>query len=352
MWVYAFIFIVVTVLSGTMSLVDKVSSRVIESLLVLVLVLFAGLRSDVGTDFHTYKEIFEEFLSTQTTSFHIEPGFYLMNWLAARVSNNFAVITLMSAGISLFFLFRAINSVGLCQEWKWVSYVALLCIGVYFVYLMSGIRQGISVAIFLYSIRYIVERKPIRYLALIFFGSFFHFSILLMIPMYWAGARLFNKHVVISVVLVALLSAFSGLTSLVFQKVVVLIGGHYAAYGDIFSGFANTKTGLGVLSRICFGLLIVIISDFWVANYRDKILYNLFSVGLVLYSFFLGVDILVRISEYLFDVILLILPLSIKAFHRDLRPIYVFILMIFLIALYYSNISYPGMNLIPYQMVL
>lgn len=54
-----------------------------------------------------------------------------------------------------------------------------------FVIDMSAVRQSISLAIYLYSIRYIHNRNIWMYFLLVILASLFHFSALVLFPFYW-----------------------------------------------------------------------------------------------------------------------------------------------------------------------
>ncbi|RYX87941.1 EpsG family protein [bacterium] len=350
MLIYILFFLIIFLLSFGIRYSDKVSSKLIEFFLFFFIALFAGLRNHVGTDYNAYEEIFKDISRYGDTSYSVEPGFHFLNSIVTYLNGGFIWLNIISAFISSFFMFKAINFFVENQEEKWLSYIVFISIGVFFVYFFSGIRQGISISIFLFSIKYIINRRLLYYIGFIFIGSLFHSSIFFFLPLYWLPRFSINKTLVTSLVFSALILAYVGVTSFLFQYVISLFtGGHYMGYQELFSGAANTKTGVGVLLRIILGLFLILISNYWVKTLKHIIIYNLFSIGLILYSFFLGVDILNRISEYLMDTLIFVLPVSLTSFTPVSRIVYVFAIIILLIALYYSNINFKEMNLIPYK---
>lgn len=187
------------------------------------------------------------------------------------------------------------------------------------------------------------------YAFFIFLGSLFHTSVVLMIVIYWIPRKPVNKYIILALVFFCVALAYGGITDLFFQYAIGFLSGHYSAYKDLFSGFANTKSGLGVLIRIFLGAMLIFLSDMWIKEEKEALVYNVFSLGLIAYSFFLGVDILIRISEYLMDAMIFILPLAVTAFDRKAKPVFITLMLVFMLALYYSNLSFDGMKLIPYK---
>jgi hypothetical protein len=349
MVIYLIFFVVIGAIAGLSTFTSKVDARILEFGLFFCIFLFVGMRTDVGTDYETYQLIFKEIQRYGETTFHVETGFYLINYWVVVLNGGFVWVNIICAAISSVFLFKAINFFLDDSEYKWLSYISFLSIGIFFVYYLSGIRQGVSLSVFLYAIRFIYRKKFIYYAFFIFIGALFHTSIVLMIFVYLIPRKPINKLFVLPLVIISVVMAYAGLTDKFFQYSINFLSGHYAAYKDLFSGFANTKTGFGILIRVLLGIICILLSDGWIKNDKDALVYNIFCLGLIAYSFFLGVDILIRISEYLMDTMIFILPLAAKAFNKKERVLYVSAMLVFLMALYYSNLSFVGMKLIPYK---
>lgn len=58
---------------------------------------------------------------------------------------------------------------------------------------LNGVRQYAAIAIFVYSWLFIIRKQFGRYLIALIIGSFFHRSILFMIPIYWLVTLKYNK---------------------------------------------------------------------------------------------------------------------------------------------------------------
>src|SRR5690554_6650975 len=74
----------------------------------LLAFLFGGLRYQVGSDWYGYERIFE-FGSTNTLAVSLtrsEPGYMLLNWLAAQLGFSVVFVNLICAVIAIFCCFR------------------------------------------------------------------------------------------------------------------------------------------------------------------------------------------------------------------------------------------------------
>ncbi|WCT13167.1 EpsG family protein [Mucilaginibacter jinjuensis] len=349
MIIYCIFFFITCLTAVLIKYGSLTSAKLTEYIWFFILVLFVGLRKDVGTDYPAYEQIYTEISSFGDTSYSVEPGYFFINQLVAFFHGDFLWVTLITAFISAAFLFKAINFF-LNRDEKGIGYIVFISIGVFFVYYFSGIRQGVTISIFLFAIKYIIERRLTYYLFFLLLGSLFHTSILFFIPLYWVSSVPFRRDLIFIGSIVSLILARVGITALIFGYIIDLFtGGHYMGYKDLFSGGANTKTGLGVILRILIGLSLVGLSKTWIKNTAHIILYNMFAIGVILYCFFLGVDILNRISEYLTDLMIFIIPISFSSFNYKSKIIYGIIVLFILIALYYSNLNFDGMNIVPYH---
>ena len=67
---------------------------------------------------------------------------------------------------------------------------------------MSGIRQAIAVNIFLYSFRFIQEKKRYKYFGCVILASFFHASALIGLVLYWVFNKRINSYFIVVTTLV------------------------------------------------------------------------------------------------------------------------------------------------------
>ncbi len=147
----------------------------------LPLFIVAAIRWDVGTDFEKVYEYGFNLIIADSVQPRWELGFTFLIKIIAMVTDECQWMFAGTAFVFCFFTFKAIfnSSKNACQ-----SIFLLMTTTLYF-FALNGIRQGISVAIFLYSIKYIKERKLLIYILAILLAASFHTIALIFIPLYF-----------------------------------------------------------------------------------------------------------------------------------------------------------------------
>lgn len=154
----------------------------IPILLYLGLILIAGLRKDYGNDYINY----------------------LINWNEINILSDvihssfdkgytFLVLCFKQfhLGFNSFMLFISFVSIGL--KYKFIKKLSPLPFISFFIYYllffvindMEQIRHGVAIAICLYAIVYIIEKKPIKYAICCSIAFLLHSSAILFIPLYF-----------------------------------------------------------------------------------------------------------------------------------------------------------------------
>ena len=147
--------------------------------------LLVVLRDNVGNDFSAYSNIFNEI--KEGGGYYFEIGYTILN----IISPNFFIVIILTTIISFFFLYKSIMYFN-----KENPNLSLFIYFAYFLILFNFhlIRQGVAIAIVLYSYKYIYERSFFKFLLFIIFASFFHKTALIMIPFYYfTNLKLSNK---------------------------------------------------------------------------------------------------------------------------------------------------------------
>ena len=146
----------------------------------LPIIFIAGVRYNVGTDYiNTYYTGFYRLLEGSEWD-NFEFGYRILNKMIQLFSNNVFILFFITAVIFVGFTYAGIYSLSLDIPLS----IALFFISRYFFIGLNGVRQFIAMAILLYSIRYIFERKLGIYLIFSFLSFSFHYSALIFIPVY------------------------------------------------------------------------------------------------------------------------------------------------------------------------
>jgi len=198
------IYLILTVIVSICSFlsISRRDYSFIGYLLVITLALFAGLRHEVGAkpDWEVYYQVFSdapEHLSNLLTYFsdnnRLEKGYLTYNFIIHSIFDDF----------NFFLVFTALITIGL--TYKSVSIYTPMTIFALLLYMRYGyfqfnmifLRQGIAVAIFLYSIQFIKSRNAICYYFLNTIAITFHVSLILVLPLYFIVNRKYSPRVFI-----------------------------------------------------------------------------------------------------------------------------------------------------------
>lgn len=167
---YVSIFSILLILAGTeVVLKNKKISFLTSGILAIV----AGLRFYTGYDFSSYQNFYLELDNISEVfngSIDAESGFLFVNFIFKTFGFNFY----------FFILFFAILSVLLLSNfaYKYTPYPSLILVYYFARYFlvrdMGQMRSSLACIILLYAIPYIIKKKPIHFLIIVFLASLFH----------------------------------------------------------------------------------------------------------------------------------------------------------------------------------
>lgn len=170
--------------------VTKRDYSFIGYLVVVTLALFAGLRHEVGAkpDWEVYHQVFydaPEHLSNLFAYFannaRLEKGYLLYNFIIHSIFDDFNFFLVFTALVTIGVTYK---SASIYTPMTILSLLLYMRYG-YFQFNMIFLRQGIAVAIFLYSIQYIKSRNAIYYYLLNALAITFHVSLIVVLPLYF-----------------------------------------------------------------------------------------------------------------------------------------------------------------------
>lgn len=154
---------------------------------VLILILVAGLRYRVGTDYLAYYRGFEGYsydLFQRIKDFD-EPGIRLISYIVHWFTNDAAVYIFVCAFVTLFLMLRTVFRYS----------TQLFMAGMLFVFLgcwhgaFNGIRQFLAAAIIFSAYPFLRNRQFWKWTLFVFIGFLFHKSAIIMIVPYFFAHR-------------------------------------------------------------------------------------------------------------------------------------------------------------------
>ncbi|HCN49045.1 MAG TPA: hypothetical protein DIT10_08120 [Chryseobacterium sp.] len=199
------------------SLKDKDTKYILYFVLFILLVA-AGGRDNVGADFPVYKSMYNGGFTLYTTymdiwrkatfqpnSMEIEWLYVLINRILYELGFPFYVLTFVMAAISLTLTYKIMEKYSYYPTFS----ILYFFMPVYFIVTCGHMRQGVGGAIVVYSIFYIFERKPWKFLFLMFLALGFHKSTIIFLPAYWLVRLPFSlKHWLVLLIISIALAPF------------------------------------------------------------------------------------------------------------------------------------------------
>lgn len=264
----------------------KKSKLDLYPLIVVILILYSGLRYYYGFDYENYLVHFNEINSINdvlNTTF--EKGYSLLVYL----------FKLLGLGFNTFLLFISFTSIKLkTAVFKKLSVLPDVSLLLYFLLFyvfndVEQIRHGISIGFCFYSIIYFLEDNPkskIYSFLLIVLGILFHTSAILFIPIYFIKDKIYNKKLYISLFGIAILLSFVDYFSLLSFVNELFLHSNYIR--EKIALYTTDRQSFISLTLIC-KIFILIIFYLYAFDYKDKLhrlLFNIYYIG-VLYTILL-----------------------------------------------------------------
>ncbi|WP_404405993.1 EpsG family protein [Jeotgalibacillus malaysiensis] len=200
----------------------------------LLLGVVSGLRSNIG-DTHNYVNIYtaQDF----TWDYILEnkdPGFGVLQRYLKMISDDPQIMIFTTGVITNILIVLILLKYSKKIELSLFVYIT----GGFYLVSMNGIRQTLAAAIAFVATKFLLERKFVPYASIIVLASFFHQSVLIMIPIYFiVGVKAWSKSTIGLIILaIGIVIGFDLFTSVLFSAIEDT---QYAAYKDFDEGGAN-----------------------------------------------------------------------------------------------------------------
>lgn len=170
----------------------------ISFIIISVLVLIAGLRYNVGSDFAYYYNSYEGFKLAELNIFN-EPGYKIITRISEIIHDDPATPIFISAFITV-----TLMTVNIIYNSKiyWLSILLYIFLGDW-AGCFNGIRQYLAVAILFAGHSYIKEKKFWNWLIIVFISMLFHITAVVGIVFYfYSNIELSIKNLLLSIILV------------------------------------------------------------------------------------------------------------------------------------------------------
>ncbi|PKG75763.1 hypothetical protein CXF86_05410 [Shewanella sp. GutCb] len=317
------------------------------------LVMLAAYRGQwVGTDTYTYLELWNnvEFRSFENKSILFsEPAFHLLEVITRYISKNtFFGHEVFLGSISILVCSLCLSSILKHANFKSFSWLLFILLGVY-TFHFNGARQAIAIALFMFSLRFIINRNFILFILVVLLGFFFHKSMLVCLPFYFLYGKKLDYKQVLLIVVLSVLVAIS-ITSIV--EVASEYDARYKSYAD------GNSSGGGLVTVLFNSALLVWL---WMSKrfcsiedriYDLSLLMMLIAVCIGWMSVILSLNPsgILRLSMYFTQFVIFSLPLSVMYYKRGGTRAFVLtsVLLVLFVYFYLTTTSFSG--LAPYRL--
>lgn len=316
-----------------------------------LLLVFAFIRDKIGTDFLAYKI----FYTTLDLNIPFEKGYVYLNILLNSINKDFSFFlfgfTIFSLGLKYIYIFKNVYYKNISILYYFSNY--------YFVFEFGILRNSLAVTITLFSIKYVIERKLLKFLLLILIAATFHRTAIVFIIVYFIVNRNYkNRYLVTGVITAFILGRYSKFIFDVMLRFALFIG-----EGNIYDKLSVYMTLENKLPLISIGNFTTIIMLVIFLGMRSKvkekfknydIYLNLVILGYIMsYLFYSIPDIAIRIPVY-FDIYKIVLLPAIFIGIKTKRLKIIFLLFLILLG-FFKLFLYFGMwkeYFIPYRHIL
>lgn len=355
-----FPYIIIILLVVVSSFLDCVNinekARVLIILgLLFILVLFAGTRFETGNDWTEYTKVFKQLPEADTmlsnpalfALFRMEPGYILFNSIVKSFGGTIDIVFFISALFTVFFLF------GTFKHYSFFCFLAVL-LYMRYGYLQTNtmfVRQGIAISIFFYSLRYIQNRNPVRYILLILIATSFHTSAILTLPFYFIVDRQYKTLTIVLLIIISVGLSFIDISKLLAVVLPNFIAQHITAYSESeVWGEMGGRFNFGLFEKMIIAGLCIIYRDRLNRIPNFNLFFNLFILSIICYFSFFQMYIFQQRLSMLLQISAIPVLISLVRLITRRQRIYPILLLSVFIAFFFLNFIHKSSNIyIPYK---
>ncbi|ALV21538.1 EpsG family protein [Carnobacterium antarcticum] len=304
----------------------------------LILIILSFVRYGIGPDYFSYNFLYERLSISpiQEFKYGIDNQEILFRVLGSTLKNiglSYQQYLGTLAIISLYFITKT------CWKFSHKPYMSLFLYYsfFYFVWTFSGLRQGLTISIGMYYfLKFKSENKNIKFFIMIIILSQIHYSIIVLIPLYYLSNINWSKKGLTN------LSAVSIFISLLpIGKVIPLISG-IPVINRIVPYVNVNYSILNVFDFQSFARIFFLIMGIWYydqftkINYKSKIIMNTYILSIDIYFILKFSETTAsRLSIYGFYLLILILPNIYSLYNKKKNKIIFQLLIILLTSTYF-----------------
>jgi len=241
---YISIIVLASLLAQLSQMISTDHGHKYGSLLLILAFLFLTLpvafRFYTGADYNTYVEMYGNIASRglfDSGAYQMEIGYVVLNYLCFRLFDDYQAVFIVIALLTNYFFFK-----GIINESKKISLgIAVFAYGftIYF-WDFIIIRNMLGIALIFYGLRFIFERKLVKYFLFVTLAVLFHYSLVIFYPFGILYIEKLKKYRIPLAVMTVLLIPIMPTIINILGTNVSLIWTHFAAYSAYFADIKFT----------------------------------------------------------------------------------------------------------------
>ena len=256
----------------------------------IVLIFQVGFRWKTGTDWEPYLEHFNRTFEVSDTLVSIlsgfEPGYAFFVLFVKKFTDDYTIFLVLHALIYYSLIFHAFKKLSP------FFFVSLLFFYVTTLGVMGSNRQLIALAICLYSLRYVIDKKLIKFTLTIGFAFLFHSTAVVFFVFYFLYVDI-KKVWIFGILLLSFVLGKTNVPFSIFSIAGNSIGGAAVSKVEFYTEGAkdllaeNSLGIVGLIKRLLFLILFTINYDYLTKKLvYYKLIFNGYYFGLIFYFLF------------------------------------------------------------------
>ena len=324
----------------------------------IIISIIVGYRYNVGVDWDGYRIAFLDSGSLTFRENSFEFGYFIINKTMNLLGFSYQQLFFLINFITWYFIYKSIPNRLLFY------FIFFLFCSEFFFWSMNGIRQFTAISLLLFSIKYIIDRKLIKYLLLLAVASLFHKTVFFLFPLYFIPYKhLYNRTIMVGIFCFSLFLANISQIVKVIEEGVSALAFLYNLQNPFLDRYFVARGGLVLEEDIALGagyLLIVLSNLFLLLMSRDiveknpslKIYYFLFFLGAVIYNLSYSTLELTRLNQYFIIFKVHILTFTTYYFIHYSKKNFISYALVFLFFIIFLAAIYNSSNMSnPYKML-
>ncbi len=298
----------------------------------LVIFVFLAIRFDFGNDYMSYYKDFIILNSYSAIDFLDKTLYYEPGWLfLIKVFQPFGffVLVMFLSLINCIIFYLFIKKFVPVQYFWLAVFIYVFTPGFMLVH-ASAMRQSIAINLFIFAIPYIYKKDFLRYILCIVLASLFHFSALILLPVYflvflnWKINNFWGS--IIFIVFISLFIFGDKISPILFN----VIGNFFQDYELYIGTKTEIGSGIGVVFLSLLLIFVIYYSRF--QNKQINILFNIAIIGFMFIPIGLLLAMVSRISMYFTPATIIVYPILIANIKKPIpRNTFTFFLIAFTI---------------------